>query len=406
MSAPTGLTCEAINDNFQRETGRIQQGTYRLGLYKDPLLRLVTKSAFPDHMGKVITNTIAQRTVATGSGWEDINISDGASVDGCAVPVKKVSYAFDQNTFSLKAQALESDWICLEDVRTSTFPEDDINNYIKGIQDNINVEWIKRYDDDLLALSDRKVVVAPGLPEDDTAFPSTAPTSPLTMGVLRNFHQALYEDNAGDNGDAVTDDGAPVFHVLSDRATIENLIKLNDDLRQDVRWSDRVNDLLGPNGATLLPKKAYAGLMFHSRPFPKRFNDDGAGGYTEVAPYSTTAATKGTKAVISAAYKAAKYGSSQIFVPAAQEWLVPNANMKVGGKVVFGPQNYTGDLKWVNKYDRTCNPDENSGFFRAKMASAVKSIMPSWSVYLLHLRCNLADDLVACSSGSGYGYLR
>jgi len=404
MSAPTGLTCEAINDNFQRETGRIAQGTYRLGLYKDPLLRLVSKSAFPDHMGKVVTNTIAQRTIATGSGWTDVDISNGSSVDGCKVPVKKVGYAFDQKTFNLKVQALESDWICLEDVRTSTFPEDDVNAYIKGIQDNINVEWINRYDADLFELAEHKVVAAVGLPESSGGtFPSTQPTSPLTMGILRGIHEALYEDNAGDDGDAVTDDGAPVFHVLTDRASAENLIKLSDDLRQDVRWSDRVNDLLGPNGAVVLPKKAYAGLMFHSRPFPKRFNDDGEGGYVEIAPYSTTGATKGTKAIISSAYKSAKYGSTIVFVPKAQEWLVPNANLKVGSKVVFGPQNYTGDLKWVNKYDRTCNPDENSGFFRAKMGSAVKSIVPSWGYYILHLRCNLANDLIACPTGSGYG---
>lgn len=405
MSAPTGLTCEAIKDNFQRETGRIAMGTYRLGLYKDPYLRFVSQGAFPDHMGAVVTNTIAQRTVAVGAGWEDVGVSVESPQDNaCLPPVKTVSYAFDQKTFKLRHQAIESDWICMEDIRTSAFPADDVNNYVRILQDNANVEWIERYDDDYFENAEHKVVVAPGLPEDDAAFPSTAPTSPLTPGVLRQIYDNLYQDNAGDDGDAVNPDGSPVFHVFSERATIENLIKLQEDVRQDVRWSDRVNDLLGANGSNLLPGKSYGGFVFHSRPFPKRFNDNGSGGYTEVAPYVATAATKGTKYIINPAYKAAKYSSTVVFHPKAMEWLVPGDTVKVG-KLTYGPQNYRGDFKFISEYDKQCNPDKNSGYFRAKMAVAVKKVFPQWAYYILHLRCNLANDLVACASGSGYGYL-
>jgi len=408
MSAQTATTCEAISDQFQRETGRIALGTHRLGLYKDPYLRFASQSAFPDNMGAVITNTIAQRTVAVGSGWEDVGITGEGSPEqdnSCLPPVKKVSYAFDQNTFKLRHQALESDWICLEDVRTSAFPIDDVNNYIKILADNVNVEWIKRYDDDYFTHSEHKMVVAPSLPEDDTEFPSTAPTSVLTPGVLRTIYDALYQDNAGDDGDAVTDDGSPVFNVFAERATLENLIKLQDDVRQDIRWSDRVNDLLGANGSSLLPKKSYAGFVYHSRPFPKRFNDDGDGGYEEVPPYISTGATKGTKYIVNPAYKSAKYTTTVVFHPKAMEWLVPNPNVKVG-KLTYDAQNYRGDFRWINEYDKNCNPDKNSGYWRAKMACAVKQVFPQWAYYILHLRCNLANDLVACSAGSGYGYLK
>ena len=407
MSAQTATTCESINDNFQRETGRIALGTHRLGLYKDPYLRFVTQSAFPDNMGKTITNTIAQRTVATGSGWETIGVTGESGQDNsCLAPVKKVGYAFDQKTFSLRHQAIESDWICLEDVRTSAFPIDDVNNYIKILADNVNKEWIERYDNDYYEAV-TKVSVEAGLAETTgTSFGSLPnPTSVLTVGVLRELYDRLYQNNAGDDGDAVTDDGSPVFNVFAERATIENLIKLNEDVRQDIRWSDRVNDLLGANGSSLLPKKAYGGFVFHSRPFPKRFNDDGAGGYTEVAPYvATTGAAKGTKYIINPAYKAAKYTSTVIFHPKAVEWLVPNPNLKVG-KLVYDAQNYRGDFRWINEYDKNCNPDKNSGYWRAKMACAAKQIFPEFGYYILHLRCNLAADLVACPSGSGYGYL-
>jgi hypothetical protein len=417
MSAQTATTCEAISDQFQRETGRIALGTHRLGLYKDPYLRLVTQSAFPDNMGKTITNTIARRTIASGSGWETIGVTGEAGQDNsCLAPVKKVGYAFDQKNFSLRQQAIESDWICLEDVRTSAFPIDDVNNYIKILADNVNVEWIKRYDNDYLSNVNVMSVEAgfdkqtglgsTGSITNDLATISdlTAPTSVLTTGVLRQIYDTLYSDNAGDDGDAVTDDGAPVFNVMSDRATIEQLVKINEDIRQDIRWSDRVNDLLGTNGQMLLPKKSYAGYVFHSRPFPKRFNDGAGGTLVEVAPYITEGAFKGTKAVVNPAYKNAKYTSTVIFHPKAMEWLVPNPNLKVG-KLVYDAQNYRGDFRWVNEYDKNCNPDKNSGYWRAKMACAVKQIFPEWGYYIIHLRCSLANDLVPCASGSGYGYL-
>ena len=416
MSAQVATSCEAISDQFVREQGRVALGTHRLGLYKDPYLRLVTQSAFPDHMGKTITNVVAQRTIATGSGWEEMGISgDPTSADNsCLPPVKKVGYAFDTKTFSLRHQAVESDWICLEDLRTSAFPIDDINNYVKSLADNVNVEWIKRYDNDYLShvniLSveagfDSQIGTGVTFSGDAATITGlTAPTSVLTTGVLRQIYDTLYTDNAGDDGDAVTDDGSPVFNVMSDRATIEQLVKINEDIRQDIRWSDRVNDLLGPNGQMLLPKKSYAGYVFHSRPFPKRFNDGDGGTLVEVAPYITTGAFKGTKAVVNPAYKNAKYTSTVIFHPKAMEWLVPNPNLKVG-KAVYEAQNYRGDFRWLAEYDKHCNPDRNSGYWRAKMACAVKQIFPQWGYYIIHLRCSLANDLVPCASGSGYGYL-
>jgi hypothetical protein len=417
MSAPVVASCQEISDHFVRETGRVALGIHRLGLYKDPYLRLVTQSAFPDHMGKTITNVVSQRSIASGNGWEEIGVTGESGQDNsCLPPVKKVGYAFDTKTFSLRHQAIESDWICLEDLRTSTFPIDDINNYVKILAENVNVEWIKRYDNDYISnvnvLSveagfDSQVGLgATGSITNDLATISdlTAPTSVLTTGVLRQIYDTLYTDNAGDDGDAVTDDGSPVFNVMADRATIEQLVKLNEDIRQDIRWSDRVNDLLGPNGHMLLPKKSYAGYVFHSRPFPKRFNDGPNGTLVEVAPYITDAATKGTKAIVNPAYKNAKYTSTVIFHPKAMEWLVPNPNLKVG-KVTYDAQNYRGDFRWLAEYDKTCNPDRNSGYWRAKMACAVKQIYPQWGYYLIHLRCSLAGDLVPCASGSGYGYL-
>lgn len=410
MSYPT-VTCQAMNANFVRETGRIALSTARLGLFKDPYLRFVSQSAFPDNMGAIIKNTVSQRTLASGTGWSDdngivgvSNSASGSENDACKVPVKKVQYGYDDFSFQLRHQAIESEYICLEDVRTSAFPVEDVNSYIKILADNVNKEWIDRYDDDYLENAGHHVsTVVTGLEDrtDATSFVgSTLPTSPLTVGVLREIYDRLYMDNAGDDGDAITDDGSPVFNVFSDRRTIENLVKLQGDVRDDIRWSDRVNDLLGPNGSAMLPNKSYGGFVFSSRPFPKRYAADGV---TEVPPYIAANAGGGSlgeitqKAIVNPAYLIAPYSTTVIFHPKAMEWLVPSTNVKVG-KLTYSSQNYRGDFRWVNEFERTCNPDRTSGFWRAKMSCAVKKVYPQWAYYIIHQNCSLANDMVDCTA--------
>jgi len=400
MPAPTGVTCESLDSQFSKESGRLSPRIHRLGLYTDPYHRLVKQDVWPDNMGIIVTNSIAQRTIPSGSGWVNVGESDSdaspTALNACLPPVKKISYAVDRKQFQLQHQALESDPLCLEDIRISAFPEEEINSYFRTMAENVNREWTKRYDDDYFSACEHKVIVAPGLPEDDSDFPAVEPTSPLTIGSLQSAYEILTMDNAGEDGDVVSDNGAPVFNVLASPATINNIIKLNEENRQDVRWSSRSDELLGPLGF-MRPKWSYGGFVFHSRNFTKRFNDDGNGGFVEVPEYITTAATKGTKAVLNPAYLTAKYDSSCIFHPKVANWLVPGQITKVG-ETTFGPQNYRGDFKWHNKYDRTCNPDENTGYFRAKMSVARKLIFPQWGFYFLHLRCDLANDLVACPS--------
>ena len=182
------------------------------------------------------------------------------------------------------------------------------------------------------------------------------------------------------------------------------MVKLQGDVRDDIRWSDRVNDLLGPNGSAMLPNKSYGGFVFSSRPFPKRYDKNVAGDGigAEIPPYIAANAGGGSlggstqKAIINEAYLNAEYSTTVIFHPKAMEWLVPSTNVKVG-KLTYSSQNYRGDFRWVNEFERTCNPDRTSGFWRAKMSCAVKQVFPQWAYYIIHKNCPLANDLTTCA---------
>lgn len=400
---PTGLTCEAINSWFQRESGRIGPDIYRFGLTKSPWTRLTPQGAFPNHMGRVITQSIATRNIpAEVADWEDIGISNGSNVNGCIPPSELLGYSVDQRTYNLQHVAVNSIPFCLEDLRTSAMPAQDMAMFMRGFKDWVTYKWIRRYQDEYFRLAQHKIIVNAELDEDAADWPSAQPTSQLTLGVLRNAADFLYQENAGDDGDAVSADGRPLFTVIISRQQLENLIKLNEDLRQDFRWSDRVNELLGPTG--FRPGFQYGDFVFLTDPFPPRYNDDGLGGFVRVEPYIQTSATIGTKAIVNPAYRSAKYEATFIHHPMVYKSLVPTPTINVGSGVRYNAQNYRGDITWINEYDATCNIDKNTGFFRAKMANASQPLYVEWGYVFLHLRCALDNDLVACSPGTGYPY--
>jgi hypothetical protein len=397
MSAQTATTCEAINDNFVRESGRVALGTYRLGLYKDPYLRFVSQSAFPDNMGKTITNIIAQRTIATGTGWEDIGVTGESGQDNaCLAPVKTVGYAFDTKTFTLRQQAVESNFICLEDVRTSAFPIDDVNNYIKILADNVNVEWIKRYDDDYLTHS-TKLSVEPGIDNSGTVTfdgatglatiaGTPAPTSVLTPGVLRQIHDNLYQENAGDDGDAVTDDGAPVFNVFAERATIENLIKLQQDVREDIRFAEQ-----GMGEAARLMQswsvdRAFGGFMHIIDVRMPRYDFVG-GEYVERPFYADAETAIGDEAVVNPAYINAGYEAAFVWHPDVIHREVPAPLGSVGSDTRGTAWNFNGEVQWLNIPDKTLNPFSDIGFWAARLNAAYRPIKPRYGYVLIYKRC-------------------
>ena len=398
MSAQTATTCEAINDNFVRESGRVALGTYRLGLYKDPYLRFVSQSAFPDNMGKTITNIIAQRSIATGTGWEEVgHTGDENSQDNaCLAPVKTVGYAFDTKTFTLRQQAVESNFICLEDVRTSAFPIDDVNNYIKILADNVNVEWIKRYDDDYLTHS-TKLSVEPGIDNSGTVTfdgatglatiaGTPAPTSVLTPGVLRQIHDNLYQENAGDDGDAVTDDGAPVFNVFAERATIENLIKLQQDVREDIRFAEQ-----GMGEAARLMQswsvdRAFGGFMHIIDVRMPRYDFVG-GEYVERPFYADAETAIGDEAVVNPAYINAGYEAAFVWHPDVIHREVPAPLGSVGSDTRGTAWNFNGEVQWLNIPDKTLNPFSDIGFWAARLNAAYRPIKPRYGYVLIYKRC-------------------
>lgn len=401
MPQPVFTSCTAINQRFLTESGRIGPDTYRRGRESEPLwLGLIAQKPWMNNMGQIVRNTIYERSgLNTPPAWTAVAPSDGASVNACIPPLTVISNSATTQEYQRYHLALESDPLCLEDIRDSNNPRQAIQAFQDNLMGNATYVRKERVRSEYFRLAKHKIVVAPGLPEDPTAFPLVQPTSPMTMGVLRRKYRQLQRESDGTSGVnkiATNDRGATQFMFVSSGETIENMIKNDDKIRNDFRWSPRVSELLGAYDQ----KFAYGGFIMWEESFPEHYNWNGSA-FVRVPEYTPSATTIGNKLEINPYWEHAQFEVSYIFHPDVMISRVPNPDVAYGD-VKYRANNYALEWRWVNRYDRNCNPDENIGFFRALGMQATEPVYKQFAYAFLALRCDPSLDLVACSDGSGY----
>lgn len=400
MAAPVVADCESVANIFHRLTGQMAAETYSLKFGEDPWLTFPEQVPFPVGQGNTINTMVGQRTRPTSDqAWAAVGTSNGEDYNSCVGPRVQVPWAYDLVQASLFQKTLESGWFCYTDLMTAWNAREQIRLYSTQFQDNVRDQISRYFRDSFQTYAQHKVVATTGLPEDDSDFPSVYPTSNLTNGILQTLRQRIKRDGA--HGDGTSDVRGPIYTLISDDETIDSLIKDNEAIRQDFRWSSRVNELLGPLGSV----REYGGFYYKATPFPRRYNRDGSGGFVEVPYYSQEAATSGTKAEVNPAWEAAEFTVSYIWANRdVIKFMNPPGRMDFGSGVVFDVQKYRGEFTFFNEKDYTCNPHGNMGKWMAQLMFAPQPIQSRWGYAIIHLRCNPALDLLACASGSGYGY--
>lgn len=391
MAVPSG--CESINNYLSIESGRVGPDLERTSMFTSPWLDLVEQAPWADGMGYSVIAQVVERSQPTSySSWSDI---DGA--DDCYPVLDEVPWAFTNRTYNLQTVGLRSPRLCLENLRAAHDIDEQIDARLNVLKENANIVWIERKRSEHFRLSAHKIVVAPGLPESSGAtFPATEATSQITIGVLNAGFQSIRRDGGLKDGAMGRAQGSPVATVIADSETIQGLIKNNDDIRNDIRWSAKVEMLVGPWGLT----HSYGNFVFMPDDSMPRYNYE-AGAYRRVPYYVTEAATLGNRAEVNPAYENAEFTTTCLFLPTVYKQLNPNPNVKFG-KITYGAQNYRGEFMWDNHYDLDCNPWENTGFWKARFSSASKPVQPRYGYWYVHLRCNDPLDLLECASGSGY----
>lgn len=362
-------------------------------------MSLIRRGTLPNEMGEQLTTLIYERSAPTDAEptWSDLSISDSAEGGLCLPATTKIPIASTTRVFGPKRRVLEGPDICNIDVRPSVDLYNQLQSVAGILGDYSRIEWEIRDRHEYFRLCQTKVVVDSCTDPTEsttmaTTYPASCPTMPLAWSVLDKYKIYLLQDGAGAEA-LLRSDGAPVGVVITGFETAGNLIRQNHDVREDIRFSNEANLLIKSFGVSY----AYDGITILRDPFNRRFSCSG-GTYTEIPAFSLTAASKGQKAIVNSAWRAADIEESFWFDPNVFTQLILAPPTDPAPDFRFSPVDYTGMVRLYNIPDRICNPDGNVIFHRIHMAAASMPVEPERGVAFAHLRCDPMGCVDACQS--------
>lgn len=389
------MACDSIVSYLTRETGRyLQEDIFRRVVPYSPIIKLMDKDVWPDGMGESISNLTYGRVAPTDAvpTWNDVVST--LTQEGCNPTPDNIVFGALTRTWNLQNHATNGPDFCVENLRTAFAMQKQLSEISGAMAQYTRIMWEIRYRTEYIRLTGRKVVTTSavaGTSGTAATFPAAVPTSILTQGMLNYWKGYLIRDGAAE-GALGKEGGVPILTLMTSPEHSDNLIFLNADIRQDIRWG-RPSELLESFGV----ERSYRGYYHMIDYFAKRFTYSG-GVYTEVPAWVTQAATTGFEQVLNPAWLTAPLEAPYIFDRTVMKSRIPKPISNAGGGFRFDPVNYMGDFSFKNILNKTCNPDGSILFPRAVYASGSEPIKPERGVAFMSLRCDsAANAILSCS---------
>lgn len=181
------------------------------------------------------------------------------------------------------------------------------------------------------------------------------PTAGLSNKIMDRIKTRL--DIVTPLNEAYGVDNGKATHLLMIGDDASYALKTESGIRDDVRKSSRVDDLLKPLGVD----ESFRGFYHMCLPDPPRFTI--AGGYlTRVEPLNE-------QGEYNAAYDTAPYEAAYVVHKQVMESQIPNPGIAAPG-FKFDPANFAGEFEWINNKNDITNPKGHIGFFLATFGSA------------------------------------
>lgn len=408
-------TCPDVSTLFFRESGRILPIFRERGRIRSWWASLggngVPSAAWPDEFGTTISREILERTVPTTTPeWTAVGTNGAvpSNESSCMPEAVIVKTASTQRTTSLYQMAIDTDWLCVNDIRSAINFKRQVAHMLKNLADNVTDQWELQNRSQYVALAKNKIVFNPSLPNKTngttlTDFPLSLPTSTITQKYLNRLRTILKHNAAGmDGGSYAKEDGGDVFAVvlstdMQEALFVNSAMYLAGGSR--INWDRRYAEapkLLKAYGV----ERSYQGWFHIIDDKAPRF-DFVNGAWVERPFYTSTATTLGNQAVVNPDYESALYELVIPFLPTVITRMIPKSFTSAGSGTSFKPWNYAGTPMWINKFDLQCNKYENQGFWSVLMQSAyMPELIENGYAILCRRPCNSAEDLemTTCSS--------
>jgi hypothetical protein len=262
--------------------------------------------------------------------------------------------------------ALRTPDICINDIKWTTEFQQQVGLIFKHLAD-ITIQTWENLGREGYMFFNRNLVCSSGSPDGATftydPFTSTRITmdSDIPIGMinwrwLRWHHQYLALQNRGSASGMIN--GMPIWPLIADPADVDDMIRADSVLREDIRYSNKASILIDNYMALETIRNMFAMNYDIMTPrFDEISNAAGVRTLERVAPFEKIAVNIGTRPKISAAYMNAQYGIAHIYLKDTFSIEVPPAGpASAGGGTSFGiVPGLMGKFEWMNIQ----TPDDN-----------------------------------------------
>jgi hypothetical protein len=389
MSAPS---LADINNVFATRKNQFQKNIYSRFWRTNPLATLFTRRMFDMPSGRIpeVISSTHELPTSYPFNLPKLTLSSGTGDPACDVPAGLIRSGYKKRSFELEVDAWETPVICLTDLQFQEQVTQQVQNKEKGLREFAEVrisDWHRVHN---IGMIDRKASTTDATSvsqKSDSLYDFsglTLPTYELDWVHLDAFYDMFIRRGAGEHkvGDA---GGMPVFGMVIGPGYKRGLFQRDSLVRETINYSSDPFLNFQARGIT----KAINGWAPTVDEFPVRFAADGV---TPIYPTINQATSgSGYEAVENPAYRTVANGGQAVYEVVTlvtkdiYEVHVRPDDVTSFGKMGFGPQNYVGDIEWINNKDMDKNPKGNKGYYRIDLQMAAKPWAPDLGCSILTL---------------------
>jgi hypothetical protein len=219
---------------------------------------LVERDSWPDGESDTLSILTYERTLPNGPQlWSPVNSNSGST--NFAIPsATQIGVAQTIRQYGLVHTAVESIPITVNDARFSFRTQQQMKAVFNNLTANVQRIWEIRIRDEYRRLCGTKYVVGYQNSGTQKLYATTgadyptdvtpAGVGPLTQAFLERIRAPLINDGAAEEPMGKVN-GRTVFTVVAGADALDNLMRIDPSLREDIRQSSQVDELLKPWGA-------------------------------------------------------------------------------------------------------------------------------------------------------------
>ncbi len=361
-----------VNNLFAASINQFDRRIYAKFYMDNPYMSMFPRLAYDYAEGKiprVLTGTYELPTeypIGTAMGSITVNTGTG---NFCSPNPDLVQNGYQERNYQLQTKAFRTNTICLTDLQFDYQAAEQMGIFQEGLVQYSTRWWAMWYEMQNIGMIDTKVSTLANCSLDqvtnqDYDFSDAALTDPTAQ--LEWCHlNTLYDQLARVGGEQFAvgmAGGMPAYSLNVGPGYKRKLWQTDSLTRETVNWGDAFENFTA-RGINV----AINGFIPNVDQYIPRYD----GSFRLIPPFINVATTKGVKFQVNAVYENFSVTARDIY-----EVRVASGGPTQFGNASFNPQNYAGEVQWINNRDMCDNQLGNNGFYRMDIRVAAKPIFP------------------------------